>query len=244
MIVYRHRRNDSLEIFYVGIGKTEKRAYSRRHRNRYWHNIVNKCGYTVEIIATPDTWEDACELEMLLISEYGRKDLGTGQLVNMTDGGEGALGAVVSDETRAKLSIAKSNMSVEHREKISESLKGNTRSLGYKHSDDTKKKMSESAKGNTRSLGYKHSDDTKKRMSESLKGHKYNLGKKHTEEHKQKNSEAHRGSKNPIAKLTEQQAYEIKYCNFNSTQKEIAFIYGVNKSAVKHIRNNRSWMHI
>jgi uncharacterized protein involved in tellurium resistance len=32
-------------------------------------------------------WEEACKKETFFISYYGRKDLGLGSLVNMTDGG-------------------------------------------------------------------------------------------------------------------------------------------------------------
>ena len=91
MIVYRHRRLDTNQIFYVGIGTLEKRAYSKYNRNKHWKHIVDKVGYTVEIIAEVDSWEEACELEQFLIQEYGRRDLGTGTLCNLTDGGDGSL---------------------------------------------------------------------------------------------------------------------------------------------------------
>lgn len=209
MVVYRHRRLDTYEVFYVGIGKTERRAYRKHSRNKHWHNIVNKADYSVEIIATPDTWEEACELEMLLISEYGRKDLGLGNLVNMTDGGDGSLGVICTEETR---------------QKMSKSLIGNQRSLGKPRSEETKQKISATTKGRK---GKPLSKETKKKLSD------INKGKKHSYETKMK-----------LSKLTEQQAYEIKYCNFNSTQEEIAFIYGVARSTVSDIRNNRSWKHI
>lgn len=90
-VIYRHIRLDTNEVFYIGIGK-ERRPYSKHGRNKHWHNIVNKCGYEVQILKTDLTKEDACELESILISYYGRKDLGLGTLVNMTDGGEGVNG--------------------------------------------------------------------------------------------------------------------------------------------------------
>lgn len=40
-----------------------------------------------------------------VISEIGRQNLGTGTLVNLTDGGEGECGRVVSSATRAKMSL-------------------------------------------------------------------------------------------------------------------------------------------
>jgi hypothetical protein len=85
-IVYRHRRLDTNEIFYVGIGKKESRAYQKRSRNQFWKNIIDKTNYEVEIIARDLSYNDACELEILLIREYGRRDLGLGNLVNLTDG--------------------------------------------------------------------------------------------------------------------------------------------------------------
>jgi len=40
-----------------------------------------------------------------------------------------------------------SSLSKEHKKKISEALRGNKNSLGFKHTEDSKKKMSESQKG-------------------------------------------------------------------------------------------------
>lgn len=102
-IVYRHRTLKG-QIFYIGIAKFESRPYCVNSRNTHWKNVFNKHGRTVEIIQENISWEDACELEVLLIQEYGRKDLGLGNLVNMTNGGEGAFGVIVSDEKKLKLS--------------------------------------------------------------------------------------------------------------------------------------------
>ena len=41
--------------------------------------------------------EEAIELEILLIQEYGRRDLNLGLLVNHTNGGEGVVGAVLAE---------------------------------------------------------------------------------------------------------------------------------------------------
>ena len=92
--VYRHIRLDKNEPFYIGIGKddTYKRAYqsSKTKRSDFWHNIASK-GYEVEILMDNLTWEQACEKEKEFISIYGRKDLGQGSLVNLTNGGDGAI---------------------------------------------------------------------------------------------------------------------------------------------------------
>jgi hypothetical protein len=90
-LLYFHRRNDDNTIFYVGIGG-KRRPSDTTNRNRYWHNIVEKVGYSVEIIHTNLTWEQACILEIKYIKQFGRFDLGLGKLVNMTDGGDGVKG--------------------------------------------------------------------------------------------------------------------------------------------------------
>ena len=100
--IYQHIRLDTNEIFYIGIGKQSNRAFSKQRRNKYWKSIVSKHGYKVEIIKEVDTWEEACKLEIELISKYGRKDKGLGPLVNMTDGGEGSNG--MSEESKKSIS--------------------------------------------------------------------------------------------------------------------------------------------
>ena len=87
-LVYRHLKPNG-EVFYIGIGVNKKRAYSKHGRNRYWHNVVNKYGYEVQILTNGIDYEFAKEIEMLLIAHYGRRDLNKGTLVNLTDGAEG-----------------------------------------------------------------------------------------------------------------------------------------------------------
>jgi hypothetical protein len=134
-VIYQHRRKDTNDIFYIGVGKCKKRAYSIHDRNKYWNYIVNKYGYEVDVLIQGVSWEDACEIEKGLIKEYGRKDLGLGSLVNMTDGGEGNLNP--SNETRDKLRNAKlgkpswsknKKLTKEHCEKISIALKNKPKS--------------------------------------------------------------------------------------------------------------------
>jgi hypothetical protein len=102
--VYRHRRLDNNEIFYVGIGN-EKRPYSKEVRNNLWNKVINKTNYTIEVLYTNLNKTDAIDLEMLLISEYGRKDLNTGVLANLTDGGEGLSNYKMSESTKLKLGV-------------------------------------------------------------------------------------------------------------------------------------------
>jgi len=119
--VYRHRRLDNYEVFYVGIGSNKYRAYNTKTRSSFWKKITNKTKYQVEILAENLSWEDACDLEKLLISEYGRKNLSTGSLCNLTDGGEGTLGRKVSEKTKNK--ISQSNIGKKASKETIENLK-------------------------------------------------------------------------------------------------------------------------
>lgn len=150
-IVYEHLRNDTNEVFYVGIGKTEKRAYRKDNRTQYWKRIVEKVGYTVNIIYKDIEHQEAKKIEILLIEKYGRKDLGTGNLVNLTDGGEGTLGSIKSEETK---------------QKMSEKQKGEKNHFfGKTHLEEAKQKISEASKGKMPMLGKKHSDKAKEKIS-------------------------------------------------------------------------------
>jgi hypothetical protein len=115
--LYQHIRLDTGEIFYIGIGNG-RRPWIKHNRNAYWHNIVNKAGYRVEILEEGLSWYQACELEKMLIALHGRKDLGYGPLVNMTDGGDG--NPSPSAETRAKQSAGNKGKIITeaHREKL------------------------------------------------------------------------------------------------------------------------------
>jgi hypothetical protein len=196
-VVYIHRRKDIedpfLNVFYVGIGKYENRSKSKKKRSFYWNNIVSKYGYIIEITHKDICWEEASSIEKYLISFYGRKDLQLGNLVNMTDGGDGSLKHIVSEELKSHLS--KINKGKKHSEKskikMSESRKGNkNHAFGKKMSDETKLKLSIAHSGkkyskeriaqmkitfggkNNPMYGRKMSDESKEKMKKSLTGRK------------------------------------------------------------------------
>jgi hypothetical protein len=122
-IVYKHYRLDNNQLFYVGIGKKESRAYSSKSRNNYWHNIVSKYGYYVEIYKKDIEYKEAMQIEISLIKEYGRADLGEGQLVNMTNGGDGH--HCFSEQTKQKIknSLTNRKQSEETKNKRAETLR-------------------------------------------------------------------------------------------------------------------------
>lgn len=88
-LVYQHRRKDTGEIFYIGIGETEKRAYDKTGRNNIWKRIAQETEYTVEIIKNDISRKEARDIERRLIEQYGRRDNKTGILANKSIGGEG-----------------------------------------------------------------------------------------------------------------------------------------------------------
>ena len=177
-VVYRHRRNDNYTVFYVGIGSPQ-RPYVKNKRSIFWKNIVKKYGYTIEILAENISIEDAQDLEKLLIQEYGRLDLGTGTLCNLTDGGEGTC-----------------NVTPEVRKKISERRKGvSTLPIGYKRSDEFKLKVSLAKKGITSTFkGKKHTEEAKAIIKEKRAKQIFSV------DSLKKRSESMKGEKNPFAR--------------------------------------------
>lgn len=103
--LYIHKRKSDNEIFYIGIGNN-KRPYIKNTRSSFWKNEVKKHNYVIEILSDNLTWENAQEAEIQLIKLYGRRDLKLGILVNLTDGGDGSPGTIVSEKTKQKLSVS------------------------------------------------------------------------------------------------------------------------------------------
>lgn len=126
--IYRHIRPDTNEVFYIGKGREGTRRHlSKQSRSPYWHNIIKLNGgkYDIEIIMSGLTNEEALEEEINLIQFYGRRRDG-GTLCNLSLGGEGITGHVHTEETKKKMSEAKSGKinTDEHRKNISLGKKG------------------------------------------------------------------------------------------------------------------------
>ena len=162
--IYKHIRKDTNEVFYIGIGSdsTYKRAYSKRGRNDHWKKLINKVGYVVEIIEDDIDWETACMNEIKLILEYGRTDLGTGCLVNKTDGGDGHKNP--SLETRLK--ISKGNKGKIISEEAKEAIRKSNKNIEYKLSSEHLEKLTNSK------IGKKYTEEHKLNISLSKLGKK------------------------------------------------------------------------
>ena len=148
--IYRHIRLDKNEPFYIGISKKDdgyRRAFTKKNRNLIWNSIVNRIDYYVEILFEHDDLALILDKEIEFITIYGRIDLGTGTLSNLTDGGIGVYNYICVAQDKEKRSISAKKRVREigftdvHKENISKSKKG------VAFSDLHKKKISEGKKG-------------------------------------------------------------------------------------------------
>lgn len=194
--VYMYLREDGTP-YYVGKGK-EYRAYDKSRR------IAVPPKDRIKIVLENLTNEQACSNEIDFIKFYGRKDLGTGILRNLTDGGEGVPGRIVSEESRKKLSKSlsialkghtpwnkgkKGTITAEHKKKIDVGRirflenNGGPANKGKKVSEEQLEKM------RINSTGRKQSKETIEKRIQHL------IGKPRSEETKRKISEKQRGIK-------------------------------------------------
>lgn len=141
--VYGLYRPDN-SIFYIGKGKGNRInnhvviARSGRHINKHLQSTIlkiEKMGLSISCrkLFTKMSECDALVKEIELIKLYGRRDIKTGVLVNLTEGGEGTSGHVVSESARDKLRAARALQ-------ISPMF-------SRRHTEESKAKMSESRKG-------------------------------------------------------------------------------------------------
>jgi len=135
---YAYLREDGTP-YYIGKGKG-KRAYSKVNR-KVKVPIKNKILFLKKNL----TEKEAFRHEIYMIAVFGRKDLGTGILRNLTAGGEGSSGAVRKKEFKDNLKKINTGkkLSKKHKEKLKVLNTGkNNPNYGKKASESTKQKMS------------------------------------------------------------------------------------------------------
>jgi len=176
--------------FYIGKGKGNRLW---RHllpcclrKRTFFYNKINKMhceGIEPTIVTLVEGLSEgeAHELESFFIKGLGRRTdrNNPGPLCNLTNGGEGCSGRILSDETRCKISASHKGRTFteEHCRKMSEQRKG------IPLSKETRQKMSESSKGQ------KHSAESRLKMSEAM------CGRTLSDEHRRKLSDVKRGTK-------------------------------------------------
>ena len=123
-----------------------------------------------------DNEADAFKHEIYMIAVFGRKDKGTGILINLTDGGEGGSGYKPTPEQIKKSADARRGRkaSPEHRKAISEGQKGKVIPPEVK----AKMKIARNKRVTT--------EETKRKTSATMKG------RPHSPEHRRKLAEANR----------------------------------------------------
>lgn len=201
-IVYRHVNPVNGDVFYIGIGRLGREKQVQKRSTR-WINYINKYGFLPEVLFTGLTWHEACSKEKEFIKLLGRKDLNTGLLINMTNGGDGSGGH------KWKLGVKRGPLSDAHKKKLSETSPKYW--LGKSVSEETKDKIRAKRALQTNVGGPKGATPWNKGLKgvqvSGRKGKKYgplseehkakmsksNTGKKRSQELKDKISAKHKG---------------------------------------------------
>jgi len=197
MIIYKATNKINGKCY---IGQTTGKLKNRRKQhlyksknmsNFYFHNALRTYGkdsFEWEVLCECDTKDELNEMEFHYIKQYDTYENG----YNMTFGGDGIIRINISEDHKQKISDALrgenhpmygKHLSEDHKQKISNALKGKKVSIS------TRKKMSES------SIGKKMSEEAKLKLSLAGKGRVSHMkGKTHTKETRKILSEKSKGN--------------------------------------------------
>lgn len=221
---------------YVGKGKGRRAEHHAKFsHSRHLKNLYKKYGDLPLVKIRENLSEkEACETEIAFISAIGRRDLGTGPLVNLSNGGEGLSGHIKSKETREKISKAHKGRvkSPEECRRISAGLKGKKRSP-ESCAKQSKTMMGRPAPWITEKLtGIKRPDVSKRQA-----------GSKHPETSKRLLGNKYSQEKNTV--ISKKQALLIRdYLISGYPHKIISSKLKINREIVSAIATGRSWAHL
>jgi NUMOD3 motif len=158
---------------YVGKGKGRRwKRHALQPCNIHLKHIYANAGGALPTVKVGEkmTEDEAFAVEIAFIAAIGREERG-GPLVNKTDGGEGPSGWVPSAEWREhrRKCATQAWQELGMAERLAEINRGK-KYPGRPHTDESKRRISESLKGNTHTLGYKRSEESKIKQSASTKG--------------------------------------------------------------------------
>lgn len=193
--VYVYRDLEGVPIYVgKGTGFRWRQHYAITEKSRIARKIRktrNELGVTLYPARTELFSEkDAFYLEMCLIETFGRLDLGTGTLYNLTDGGEGASGHVRTEESKLKQSLRTTGRKKTEEWKLAQSI----RSKGVPQ----KKTMCPHCnfKGSVSNLARYHFDNCAKKL---IAEGRPVPNRSPTLEHRQKISVANKGKPKPVS---------------------------------------------
>jgi hypothetical protein len=208
---YVHAKPNTVDvggIFYVGKGHG-KRALDMRSRNLHHTNISKKYGFENILVGKLDCSSEqiAFDLEIGLIKCLRRNGV---KLVNRTNGGEGTVGHIVTEEAKQRHSklMHGRKASDKTKEKMKLAHSGDRNHFyGRKHSEETKAKISLKKMGSIApNKGIPPSLETRAKISATLTGTK---GRIPSDETRKKLSESHKGISNgPLSAETKQKLSE------------------------------------
>lgn len=155
-------RGPRLSPYYIGKG-SGRRVYDKKR------SIARPADSSYVVFLEEGLTEsEAFALEKYAVALYGRIDKEEGILWNMTDGGEGCSGVIMSQETKDKIANSLTGRK-RPRSVIEKTLRSRA---GFRHSEETKRKMSKTRTGAKKKP---HTPEAKLKISQGKAKYEYEI---------------------------------------------------------------------